>query len=98
MTTGQLLAAACAVLSDTALPSLDEPPSEVVKRRLEAANGAPAADAFFKATQEPDAILTRAVYPLVKDAKTPKVVYRKWCSLRGGDDPVVQQGEQCNHS
>jgi len=90
MTTGQLLAAACAVLNGASASSGDAGVLEKIRHLFEV-NGSAAAEAFFKATKDPYAHITRAVYPPKRDAKTPVEVFRSWCALRGGPD--IEHGE-----
>lgn len=91
MTTGQMLAAACAIMDGAPMPSGDDPVPLIVQRRLEAQDGCLAAGSFFEATKNPYAQITRAVYPVSKPLRTPPEVFVSWCTLRGG--PGIEQGE-----
>ena len=92
MTTGQLLAAACAVMRGGSRPSADANVVQVVKDRIETEDGSAAASAFFEATKDPMATLTASIYPRFKGPKTPQAVFDGWCRLRGDS---VERGEAC---
>ncbi len=90
MTTGQMLAAACAVLGGVSAPSGNAGIDVIIRQRLEV-DGARAADAYFQATQDPRAAISRGLYPSKRDKKTPFKAYQSWCALRGGPD--IEHGE-----
>lgn len=91
MTTCQVLASACAVMEGAPAPPVSERVSVAIRGRLEAGDGSAAAQAFFRATEDPYGVISRAVYPVQKNDKTPEGVFRSWCALRGGPDIELRE-------